>query len=63
MPDDAFRGGIKSVAVSEESVGLGHYGKVLTILVAPELGSDREMDDDDEEESDLIESWTPRYRR
>ncbi|WP_119681860.1 ImmA/IrrE family metallo-endopeptidase [Indioceanicola profundi] len=56
-------GGIRSVAVSEESVGLGHYGKILTILVAPELGSGGEMDDDDEEESELIESWTPRFRR
>lgn len=56
-------GGIKSVAVAEESVGLGHYGRVLTILVAPDLGSDGEMVDDDEEESDLIESWTPRFRQ
>ncbi|GAC1564032.1 MAG: hypothetical protein NVS2B5_29860 [Beijerinckiaceae bacterium] len=45
------------------SIGLGYYGKVLTILVAPELGSDGEMDDDDEGDSDLIESWTPRFRQ
>lgn len=55
-------GGTKSVTVSEESIGLGHYGKVLTILVAPGVGSDGETDDDDEE-SGLIESWTPRFRR
>ena len=55
-------GGTRSVAVSEESVGLGRYGKVLTILVAPGVKSDRDIDDEDEE-SELIESWTPRFRR
>ena len=56
-------GGTKSLAVSEESVGLGYYGKVLTILVAPGAGGYGEMDDGRDEESDLIESWTPRFRR
>ena len=56
-------GGTTSVAVSEESVGLGQYGKVLTILVAPGVRGDGELDDDSDEESDLIESWTPRFRR
>ena len=42
-------GGIRSVAVSEEFVGLGHYGKISTILVAPELGSDGDIDDEEED--------------
>jgi Zn-dependent peptidase ImmA (M78 family) len=41
----------------EEVIGLGKYGKTLTIL-------SRESDpDDDDEDDDLEESWTPRFRR
>lgn len=54
-------GGITIAAVSEESVGLGGYGKVLTILSSSSIG--REEDDDgDDDEDDIVESWTPRFR-
>ena len=43
--------------MSEEMVGLGSYGKTLTVL------SPRESSDEDDEEDDeaLEESWTPRF--
>lgn len=46
----------------EEVLGLGTYGKTLTVLrpVIPEQGEEDE--EDQEFERDLIESWTPRFR-
>ncbi|MBY5828652.1 ImmA/IrrE family metallo-endopeptidase [Rhizobium leguminosarum] len=55
-------GGPTRAGIDEESLGLGSYGKVLTILASSKIGQDFEPDDDDEEEA-LIESWTPRFRR
>ncbi|MGR9398096.1 ImmA/IrrE family metallo-endopeptidase (plasmid) [Rhizobium leguminosarum] len=55
-------GGMTRAEISEESIGLGQYGKVLTILVSSKIGQDDEPDKDEEEE-DLIERWTPRFRR
>jgi predicted transcriptional regulator len=54
-------GGTRSVVVTEEVVGLGRYGKTLTVLSSESIG--HETDEDDEEDEDLIESWTPRFRR
>ena len=55
-------GGTKSVRVSEEVLGLGRYGKVLTILHSSHIGPENEPEEEREEE-DLRESWTPRFRR
>ena len=44
--------------VTEEVVGLGGYGKTLTVLTGME--SPDEIEDG---EADLEESWTPRFRR
>ena len=44
--------------VTEEVIGLGSYGKTLTVLTGME--SPEEIEDD---EADLEESWTPRFRR
>lgn len=55
-------GGTTRAAVSEEAIGLGRYGKVLTVLVSTAIGQEESPDDDDAED-DLIESWTPRFRR
>nr|VFJ74908.1 MAG: protein of unknown function (DUF955) [Candidatus Kentron sp. FW] len=49
-------GGRESVMVTEEVIGLGEYGKTLTVL------SSESLDQDDDEEG-LVESWTPRFRR
>lgn len=52
-------GGDLDVELGEEVVGLGAYGKTLTVLTASDLPDEEEI----EEEEDLTESWTPRFRR
>lgn len=52
-------GGNRNIEISEDVIGLGNYGKTLTVLYdinVPEA-------DEEEDESALIESWTPRFRR
>lgn len=53
-------GGRQSIELMEEAVGLGKYGKTLTVLSDIALPDDEEDDDDDEET--LIESWKPRFK-
>jgi hypothetical protein len=57
---DWFGGGLRS-SVTEDVVGLGSYGKTLTILHGIELPED--VDDIDDDDEKLKESWTPRFRR
>lgn len=57
-------GGQRSVTAAEEVVGLGGYGKTLTVLSCPNLQPDDSGDEDDEEsEESMTERWTPRFRR
>ena len=51
-------GGRRSIEMSEEIMGLGRYGKTLTVL-SPIVSSDE--DDDEEDDEALVESWTPRF--
>jgi hypothetical protein len=55
-------GGKRSAKVNEEVVGLGRYGKTLTVLSSPSIGQEdyAEPGDDDQE---MLESWTPRFHR
>ncbi|BCH62247.1 MULTISPECIES: ImmA/IrrE family metallo-endopeptidase [Rhizobium/Agrobacterium group] len=55
-------GGATRETVKEESLSLGTYGKILTILTSTKIGQDLEPDEHDEEQ-ELIESWTPRFKR
>lgn len=55
-------GGSTKALVAEECIGLGRYGKVLTLLSSGSIGQ-TEYSDDDEDEEKLIESWTPKFRR
>ena len=55
--ESALFGGDLRIKVSEDAIGLGGYGKTLTVLYGIEPP---EEDDNDEE---IIESWTPRHRR
>jgi hypothetical protein len=50
--------GPHSQEVVEEVIGLGSYGKTLTVLTGMEPPD--EIEDDEEE---IEESWTPRFRR
>lgn len=52
-------GGNRSIEISEDVIGLGSYGKTLTVLYDISV-PDAE---DEEDEESLIESWTPRFRR
>jgi hypothetical protein len=52
-------GSQNSVEICEDVVGLGSYGKTLTILYDFDLPDDEE----EEDEKSLVESWTPRFRR
>ncbi len=55
-------GGRRSAPVIEEAVGLGRYGKTLTILSSEDLGREDERDEENDDES-LIESWALRFNR
>lgn len=54
-------GGTRSAPATEQVVGLGRYGKTLTVLTCSSLQA--ENDDDEPAEAELIDSWTPRFRR
>ena len=52
-------GGKRSLAIGEDVLGLGRYGKTLTVLHSINLPDGEE----EEDEAALIESWTPRFKR
>lgn len=52
-------GGRRSLEISEDVIGLGSYGRTLTILYDINVPEPEE----EEDEAALIESWTPRFRR
>lgn len=54
-------GGVTNATVSEESIGLGSYGKILTVLTSSTIGQADERTEEGEDE-ELRESWTPRFR-
>jgi len=56
-------GGTTRAPVSEEALGLGSYGRVLTVLTSGTIGQEDEGDEDADDEEALVESWTPRFRR
>jgi glycerol-3-phosphate dehydrogenase len=47
------------VELREEVVGLGNWGRTLTVLTADDL-PDLDVEREDEE---IVESWKPRFRR
>ena len=52
-------GGHRSIKISEDVIGLGSYGKTLTVLYDINLPDAEE----EEDEAALIQSWTPRFKR
>ena len=56
-------GGSRSVEATEEVIGLGRYGKTLTVLTCPSLVDKTYQDEDEDEDAYLQERWTPRFRR
>ena len=55
-------GGTHSAGVTEEVVGLGRYGKTLTVLSSEIIGQELSELDDESEDDDLRDRWTPRFR-
>lgn len=56
-------GGTRSVKTTEEVIGLGRYGKTLTVLTCPSVVDETYQDEDEDEEGNLEDRWTPRFRR
>ena len=52
----------RSARAREEVVGLSSYERVLTVLTCPDLLDEGFMDEDDDSDEVLEESWTPRFR-
>jgi hypothetical protein len=55
-------GGTSNSKIREQTIGLGTYGKCLTVLSSGTIGQ-VEVEDEADEEDALVESWTPRLRR
>ena len=53
----AWFGTRRRIAATEEVLGLGEYGRTLTVITTDTLP------DEEDEEAQLEESWTPRHRR
>lgn len=49
--------------VVEEVIGLGQYGRTLTVLTCKALTLRPEEEDEEDEEAQLIESWTPHFKK
>jgi hypothetical protein len=55
--------GNNAYRVTEEIVGLGQYGRSLTVLTCKSLSVRPEDEPDEDDEAELIERWTPRFKR
>ena len=53
-------GGLKSISLDEEVLGLGSYGYTLTILSSDELPQSPDEDENDEDEK-LQRDWTAKF--
>lgn len=56
-------GGTRSVTANEQVIGLGSYGKTLTVLTCPSVQDETYADGDGDDDESLMERWTPRFRR
>ncbi len=56
-------GGTRSAPATEQVVGLGNYGKTLTVLTCPSVQDETYKEEDGDDDDNLTERWTPRFRR
>jgi hypothetical protein len=54
-------GGTRAARATEQAVGLGGYGKTLTVLTCPSVQDETFQEDEGDDE--LAERWTPRFHR
>jgi IrrE N-terminal-like domain len=55
-------GGARSAIATEQAVGLGGYGKTLTVLTCASVQDETYQEDEGDDEEDLADRWTPRFR-
>jgi hypothetical protein len=55
-------GGKRSVLVTEEVIGLGQYGKTLTVLSSPSIDNEDDIEEE-EDDAEIIDRWTPHFHR
>lgn len=57
--------GDRSIPASEEFIGLGRYGKTLTVVSCPSVKEDAYFDETEDELSDeeMMDRWVPKFRR
>jgi Zn-dependent peptidase ImmA (M78 family) len=53
----------RGYSITEEVIGLGQYGRTLTVLTCTSLTARVEEAEDEDDEEKMIESWTPRFRK
>ncbi len=56
-------GGHRHVRVIEDVTGLGSYGKTLTLLYSETLEQGADNVTEEEEEQEIMDRWTPKFRR
>lgn len=56
-------GGARSARAKEQVIGLGSYGKTLTVLTCPSVRDATFEEDDGDDDENLVERWTPRLPR
>ena len=54
--------GASDLQPRKDVLGLGQYGRTLTVLTCDGLSAEKESEYDNEDD-ELIESWTPKFRR
>lgn len=55
-------GGSSNAKVREQTIGLGSYGKCLTVLSSGTIAQ-AALEDEVDEEAALVDSWTPKFHR
>jgi hypothetical protein len=53
----------RGYSITEEVIGLGQYGRTLTVLTCTSLTARVEEAEDEDDEEKMIESWTPRFQK
>jgi hypothetical protein len=56
-------GGSRSARATEQVIGLGGYGKTLTVLTCPSVRDETFEEDDGDSDEDIAQRWTPRFRK
>ena len=56
-------GGTRSARATEQVIGMGGYGKTLTVLTCPSVRDETFEENEGDDDEELAERWTPRFHR